>query len=65
MTTRYIAKFNAKTGKMITRWITVKMDRHADFGGGAIAADLPDTESHRAAYAGRILREWSQVVDAQ
>ena len=63
MTTTYVKQVNTTTGRMLTRWITVRMDRHADFGGGTIDADLPDTEAHRAAYAGRIVREWSQVVD--
>jgi hypothetical protein len=62
---RYIKQVNAKTNKMITRWITVTIDRHADFGGGTIEADLPDTDYHRAAYAGRIVREWSQVVTVE
>jgi hypothetical protein len=47
----------------VTRWITVQIARHPDFGTGTLEADLPDTPAHRAAYAGRILRYWSQVVD--
>lgn len=53
---------NAKLIKTI--WITVLIDRHADFGGGQIEADLPDTPYHRAFYADRIVRRWTQFVEA-
>jgi hypothetical protein len=44
-------------------WITVQMDRAPNFGGGTINADLPDTDYYRHYYAGKIVREWSQVAD--
>lgn len=50
--------------KILQRWITVRIARHADFGGGTIEADLPDTPYHRAYYSGCIIREWHQIVDA-
>lgn len=45
-----------------TKWITVRIERHADFGGGFIEADLPDTPYHRAYYP--VLRAWAQTVPA-
>ena len=45
-----------------TNWITVLIERHADFGGGFIEADLPDTAYHRHYY--EVIRAWSQWVDA-
>lgn len=50
------------TQPAIARFITVLIDRHPDFGGGFIEADLPDTAYHRAYYGGRIVRAWSEVV---
>lgn len=52
------------TKQITTRWITVLMERHADFGGGVVEADLPDTPAHRAMYTGRIVRVWQEVLDA-
>ena len=51
------------TKQITTRWITVLMERHADFGGGVVEADLPDTPAHRAMYTGRIVRVWQQLLD--
>jgi hypothetical protein len=48
--------------RIITKWITVRIARHADFGAGLIEADLPDTPYHRAYYP--VLRAWTQVVEA-
>ena len=47
----------------ISYWITVLMERHQDYGGGFIEADLLDIPAHRAMYPGRILRYWSQLLE--
>jgi hypothetical protein len=47
--------------RIIAKWITVRIARHADFGGGFIEADLPDTPYHRAYYP--VIRAWSQAVE--
>lgn len=49
------------TKTITTRWITALIARHADFGGGTIEADLPDTPENRASCI-RVLRAWSQRV---
>ena len=52
---------NAQGQRMIfKRFITVTIDRHSDFGGGKINADLPDTEYHRAFYGDKIVKAWGE-----
>jgi hypothetical protein len=50
------------TKTIVTKWITVLIERHPDCGGGCVEADLPDTPYHRAYY--KVLRSWSQRVEA-
>ncbi len=51
-------------GQRVTlhKFITVQIDRHADFGGGKINADLPDTEYHRAFYGDKIVKQWGEWI---
>lgn len=51
------------TKQIKTNWITGLIARHADFGGGFIAADMPDTPANRASVI-KVLLCWSQWVDA-
>ena len=57
---------NAQGQQMIMkRFITVEIDRHADFGGGKINADLPDTEYHRYYYGDKIVKQWGEWLSVE
>lgn len=51
------------TNLITTKWITCLITRHADFGGGTIEADLPDTPGNRESCI-KVLRSWTQRLPA-